>query len=116
MQIKYSFNGKKIIKRPTHSKIARERRRLKKYKKKYDAGILNEYDIHNAYMSWRNATLKDCNKCHKSIKNMDSRYKELFPENESFNRETREALIQDAFRKEKEKCLIAKSYYQTARK
>ena len=36
MQIKYHVSNGKVIKRPTRSKITRARRRLKKFKKKYD--------------------------------------------------------------------------------
>lgn len=79
MQIKYSIDGKKIIKRPTRSKITRERRRLKKYKRLFDKGLMNETNILNCYKSWRNNVIKDCNCSYRSIKRMDEYYKSLFP-------------------------------------
>lgn len=98
MQIKYSFDGNKIIKRPTHSKIVRERRRLKKYKKRFENGLMTENDIYNCYMSWRNAVLKDCNACHKSIESMDNLYKSLFPEHEKPKKLKRSEIIDKAFK------------------
>ena len=58
MQIKYSIDGQRVIKRPSHSKVVRERRRLKKYKLLFDKGVISEFDIHNAYKSWRNGVMR----------------------------------------------------------
>ena len=88
-----------IIKRPTHDKIARERRKLKKYRKLYDRGEMTELDIHNAYMSWRNALMKDCNACTKTIRSMDALYEELFPVHEEYVKRKRQDII-DEIRKE----------------
>lgn len=98
MQIKYNIDAGKIIKRPTHSKIVRERKRLKRYRKLYDAGIMTEYDIHNCYLSWRNSVRKDCNACEKSIRVMDKLYNELFPVQEEYHRQTREQIIKQAYK------------------
>lgn len=98
LQIKYNVDGKKVIKRPTHSKIVRERRRLKKYKKMYDSGAMEENDIRNCYMSWRNALIKDCNACYKTIQSMDTLYKELFPIRESTKKPKRSEIIERAFK------------------
>ena len=106
MQIKYNVVNGKVIKRPTQSKIARERRRLKKYKKKYDQGLMTEYDIHNCYMSWRNSILKDCNACHRTIKEMDRLYNRLFPDSDIYKKPKREILIREQYKKESKKCLI----------
>ena len=97
LQIKYTFNGYKIIKRPTHSKIVRARKRLKKYKLLYDKGLMSESDIYNAYKSWRNGMLKDCNTCKKSIDTMDKLYKELFLSHEKVYKVRRKELINKAF-------------------
>lgn len=72
MQIKYYIETEtnKIITKPSSSKIARERRRLKKYKKLYDDGKLNELEIYNNYKSWKKSLIKDCNSCDGSIKSM----------------------------------------------
>ena len=106
MQVKYNIVGKRVIKRPTRSKITRERRRLKKYKKKFDNGAITALEIKNAYMSWRNATLKDCPQSKRSIYHMDKLYKSLFPD-AIYERKTREMLIQEVFKdKEVRRCIL----------
>ena len=100
MQIKYSIDGQRVIKRPTHSKVVRERRRLKKYRYLLDKGITIEFDVHNAYKSWRNGVIKDCNACCKTIRNMDRLYENLFPEHEVYCRFGRERIIYNIYRKE----------------
>ena len=100
MQIKYSFDGQRVIKRPSHSKVVRERRRLKKYKLLFDKGVISEFDIHNAYKSWRNGVIKDCNACKRTIQNMDRLYDDLFPEQDVYCNHGREQIIHNTFRKE----------------
>ena len=97
MQIKYRIVNGKIIKRPTHEKIVRERRRLKKYKELYNKGQMHELDIHNCYLSWRNAVLKDCNACKKSIDSLDDLYHKLFPIQEAYIKIKRSELSKMAF-------------------
>lgn len=79
LQIKYNVlkNGK-IIKRPTHKKIVRERNRLKALKRIYDRGLINEKEAYNCYNSWRGTIVKEHNTCFTTITNMDNLYKELF--------------------------------------
>lgn len=101
MQIKYSVDNGKLIKIPTRAKLTRERRRLKKLKRLYDEGKMNEFAIHNCYLSWRNNVIKDCNYCYKSIKRMDEIYNELFPDKESYKKVPRNEVI-DKLYKEKE--------------
>ena len=98
MQIKYNIDNGKVIKRPTHSKIVRERKRLKKFKKKYDAGLMTEFNIYNCYKSWRNSILKDCNACQRTIYEMDKLYNSLFPKHKDYRKELRSKLVRDAFR------------------
>ena len=98
MQIKYSVQNGRIIKRPTRSKIARERRRLKKYKKKLEQRQMSLLDIQNCYKSWRNNILKDCNACCRSIHELDKLYERLFLKRESYRKVTREQLIRKAYR------------------
>lgn len=98
MQIKYSVQDGRIIKRPTRSKIARERRRLKKYKKKLEQRQMSLLDIQNCYKSWRNNILKDCNACCRSIHELDKLYERLFLKRESYRKVTREQLIRKAYR------------------
>ena len=100
MQIKYSIDGQRVIKRPSHSKVVRERRRLKKYKLLFDKGVISEFDIHNAYKSWRNGVIKDCNACKRTIQNMDRLYDDLFPEQDAYCNHGREQIIHNTFRKE----------------
>lgn len=100
MQIKYSFDGQRVIKRPSHSKVVRERRRLKKYKLLFDKGVISEFDIHNAYKSWRNGVIKDCNACKRTMQNMDRLYDDLFPEQDVYCNHGREQIIHNTFRKE----------------
>lgn len=98
MQIKYNVVDGKIIKRPARSKIVRERRRLKKYKKLYDRGLMPELDIRNCYKSWRNGLVKDCNACYKTVWAMDRLYDELFPVKEVISKQSRSEIINHAFR------------------
>lgn len=100
MQIKYHVSNGKVIKRPTRSKITRARRRLKKFKKKYNQGIMTELEIRNCYLSWRNTVVKDCNACKRTIANLDNLYDKLFPEREVYVKPTRSQLVQDAFKNE----------------
>lgn len=93
MQIKYNFDHNKIIKRPSHSKIVRERKRLKKYKILYDKKIVSGYHIQNCYKSWRNNILKDCNRVSRTINNMDKLYNQLFPIHEVYHKTTRKEII-----------------------
>ena len=97
LQIKYSFDGYRIIKRPTRSKIVRERRRLKKYRKLYDKGLMSREDIRNSYLSWRNALIKDCNKSKLTIFSMDMLYKNLFPEKFKREKLSRDELVNRAY-------------------
>ena len=82
-----------IIKRPTHKKVARERKRLRKFKKLHDQGRMTEFDIHNAYKSWRNTVMLDCNACHKTIESTDALYEELFPVHEVHVRQKRKDVL-----------------------
>lgn len=93
MQIKYSIDNGKVIKRPTHSKIVRERRRLRMYKKLYDVGKISEKYVHNCYKTWRNSLIKDCNASKTSIKAMDQLYTSLFPLHEDVKKSSRKEVI-----------------------
>ena len=97
MQIKYNVVDGKIIKRPTRSKIVRERRRLKKYKGLYEQGLMSELEIRNCYLSWRGSLLKDCNACYKTVISMDKLYNDLFPIKEMSIKKKRNEAINEAF-------------------
>ena len=68
---------------------------------------MSEYDIHNAYKSWRNALLKDCPNSRRTIYNMDKLYKELYQQNEQYNKLNRRVLIKDTLNdKEVLQCVL----------
>ena len=66
----------KVIMKPDHNAIVRERRKLKKLKKFYDSGIMTLQQICQQYMSWRGAILKK--DAFRSVKNMDKLFYSLF--------------------------------------
>lgn len=98
MQTKYSLVGDKIIKRPTRAKIARERRRLKKFKRLYDAGTMSELEARGCYKSWRNNLVKDCSACYRSVRSMDALYGSLFPSGEIRAEPSRRAIVAKALK------------------
>ena len=66
----------RVILRPSRSSAVRQRRKLKKFKKLFDAGDMQMGSIRNAYMSWR-GYIKHT-KAGRTIRNMDALYKRLF--------------------------------------
>jgi len=80
----FTFLKKKIVLNPNGSilvrlskqSITRERRKLKKFKKKYEDGKMPLSHIENSYKSWRGFALRF--NSYNSVQNMDSLYKELF--------------------------------------
>ena len=66
----------KVVMRPDHDGIVRERRKIKKFKKKLDAGEIEYEEIHQQYMSWR-GYIKQFDS-YKTLKNMDKLFDELF--------------------------------------
>lgn len=66
----------KIIKKPCHDAVARERQKLKKQKKLLDAGIMEFSDIRCSYASWR-GSMKHKN-AGKTVHSMDKLYNNLF--------------------------------------
>ena len=58
LQIKYNFDGSHIVKRLTHDKIVRERRRLKAFKRLVTSGRLAEEKAYNCYKSWNYSSIK----------------------------------------------------------
>lgn len=98
LQVKYNIVGQKVIKRPTRAKIIRERRRLKKFKNKWEQGIMSDLDISNAYKSWRNSLLKDCPQSKTTMYHMDALFKSLFYTIKPYTRPKREKLIRSIFK------------------
>lgn len=110
LQTKYNIlPGGRIIKRLTRGKIARERRRLKAFRKMLDEGRMTEIEIQNAYRSWRGSVVREYNSCCKSLQRMDSLYKQLFPFEIEYTRRGRTELLKEVFKeaeKEDINCLI----------
>lgn len=63
-----------IIRRPTSSKILREKRKLKQYRKLLNNNRMNKIDIQNSYKSWKYSILKNYNY---NIKTMDSYFSKI---------------------------------------
>lgn len=78
LQIKYNVLSNKIVKRISHNKIVRERRRLKKFKKLLDNGKMSLKDIENCYKSWRGTIISEHNFYKKSLNELDKLYKTIF--------------------------------------
>ena len=97
LQIKYNItpNGK-ILKRMSHGKIVRERRRLKAFARQMTDGQMTEQEIYDCYQSWRGTVAKDHNACRRSIAKMDRLYRELFPVHTERQKETRNSIIRAA--------------------
>jgi hypothetical protein len=66
----------RIVARPNRESIARQRRKLKKFKKFYDAGKMTLHEIRNSYMSWRGYIAYK--NARQTVRNMDELYKRLF--------------------------------------
>ncbi len=77
LQIKYRLSDSgKVIKRINPKSVTRERRKLKAYKRLYDAGKMDYKDIEQEYKSWMGSYTPIMSK--EQIKNMKKIYKELF--------------------------------------
>ena len=80
LQVKYTITRSGyIITRPAHSKLVRERRRLKAYRRLVDKGMMTEQAVQESYLSWRGSMIHDHNCWRKSVESMDATYNELFP-------------------------------------
>lgn len=98
LQVKYTITPSgKIIKRPSHGKIVRERRRLRAFKRMLDAGRMTLEEIQNCYQSWRGTFIREHNSYRKTLKSMDDLYKALFPEPVEKTKKGRYLLSQEAF-------------------
>lgn len=69
-------NTGKVIMKPDHKSIVRERRKIKKFKRFYDNGEMTLQQISQSYMSWRGAILKK--DAYRSVQNMDGLFFSLF--------------------------------------
>lgn len=97
LQLKYSFNGNHIVKRLTHEKLARERRRLRAFRRLVDRGEMTEVKAYNCYKSWRQSALKDSNACWDSIQSIDKLFRDLFPDCRKVDKRTRKDIVDEIF-------------------
>ena len=99
LQIKYNITKTgRILKRMSHGKVTRERRRLKAFRRMMDAGKMAENDIWEAYKSWRGTVVKDHNAYYKTIASIDNLYTLLFPPHENQPKPTRSDMVRQANR------------------
>lgn len=81
LQVKYNITKTgRILKRMSHGKVVRERRRLKAFRRMVDARQMTENDVWQCYKSWRGTVVKDHNVLRKTLASLDALYKSLFPE------------------------------------
>jgi tRNA splicing endonuclease len=66
----------RIVVRPSRESAVRQRRKIKKFKKFYDAGEMTLEEIRNSYMSWRGFIAHTNSR--RTVQNMDELYKRLF--------------------------------------
>ena len=87
LQIKYRLSESgKVIRRINPKSVTRERRKLKAYKRKLDAGEIPYEDIEQAYKSWMGAYAKLMSK--KQTNNMKYLFKELFGKEPRWKKKT----------------------------
>ena len=99
LQIKYNITKTgKLLKRMSHGKVVRERRRLKAFRRMMDAGQMTENDIWEAYQSWRCSVIRDHNVCYKTIISIDKLYASLFPTHKERPKPTRSDIVRQANR------------------
>lgn len=83
LQIKYNIlPSGKIIKRPSHNKIARERRRLKAFNRLLHRRRMTNEEILGCYKSWRGTLIKDHNAYHKTLNSTDGLFNSMFERTE----------------------------------
>lgn len=77
LQVLYSLQEDgRIIRKISPKAITRERRKLKAYKRKMDAGVMTYDEIENSYKSWICANYKYMSR--QQIRNMTNLFKDLF--------------------------------------
>lgn len=85
LQVKYNITPSgHIVKRISHDKIVRERRRLKAFRRMMNAGQMGENGIWEAYQSWRGTMVREHNVYRDSLESVDALYASLFPEHQSY--------------------------------
>ena len=79
LQIKYNIGTNDVIRRPSHNKIVRQRRRIKAQNRIVEAKIASSKDAKDWYEGWKRSLRKDCKQCNKSIYYLDKLIQELYP-------------------------------------
>ena len=73
----YLLPSGQVVKKIYKRSVTRMRRKLKKLRKKVDAGIMTEESVYNSYISWRNGYAANYDAYH-TIQNMDRLYCRLY--------------------------------------
>ena len=77
LKVRYSLTDTgKVVMKPCSKSISRQRRKLKKFKRKVDAGEMTMDDVRCSYESWR-GYLQHVD-AHRSIRNMDKVFYQLY--------------------------------------
>ena len=69
-------NTGRVVARPSRESATRQRRKLKKFKKFLDAGLMTMHDIRNSHMSWRGYIAHINSR--RTVRNLDALYMQLF--------------------------------------
>lgn len=115
LKIKYFIDNGKIITCPVHSKVQRERRRLRKYRKLYKNGIISKDEAYVAYDSWRCNIVKECNHMDKTLDSIDKLAKNLGFKPSAKIKDSREAIVDNVF-KDNATYLRKIKYYEYSKK
>ena len=98
LQIKYNIlSTGKVLKRISHAKIVRERRRLKAFRRMLDCGKMTELDVLNCYRSWKGSVITDHNAYYNTMRSMDLLYYTMFPNKVQNQRKSRSKLCADIY-------------------
>lgn len=95
LKVKYRVSSGKIIKRLTRKGVTRMRRKLKKFRRKVDAGQMTIRNVYDSFQSWREHSKVASS--YKTVRNMTRLYKELFGE---LPKKGRKHVLQDRARKD----------------
>lgn len=86
----------KVVRKPARKSIVKMRRKLKKFRKKLDAGQMTFKDVKTSYVSWC-GHLKHCN-AYKTKKNMDGLFYRLFAKEVKMSAETPKITVENICR------------------
>ena len=95
LKVKYRISNGKILKRLTRKGVTRMRRKLKKFRRKVDAGQMTIRNVYDSFQSWREHSKVASS--YKTVRNMTRLCKELFGE---LPKKGRKHVLQDRARKD----------------